>query len=88
MYYVDWCPHCVSTKPHFKSLMDQHNNSKIGGKTVRIEMVDCEKNPEKAEAAGVEGYPTIKLENNGSTQNYEGERTKKGFLSWLKSKLS
>ena len=87
MYYVDWCPHCVSTKPHFKQLMN-HNNENINGKVLKIKMVNCEKYPKLAEAAGVEGYPTIQLMLNGKRHTYEGERTKTGFMGYIKNMLS
>ena len=87
MYYVDWCPHCVSTKPHFQKLM-AHNNENINGKVLKVAMVNCEKNPELAEAAGVEGYPTIQLELNAKRHNYDGERTEAGFMSYIKNMLS
>ena len=84
MYYVNWCPHCVNTKPHFKKIL---GDKKINGKNVHITMVDCEKNPELAEQANVESYPTIKFSNNGEEVDYNGERTEQGFMSWLKEKL-
>ena len=87
LFYVDWCPHCVSTKPHFQKLM-AHNNENINGKVLKVAMVNCEKNPELAEAAGVEGYPTIQLELNGKRHNYDGERTEAGFMSYIKNMLS
>lgn len=84
MYYVDWCPHCVSTKPHFKNLM---NNKELKNLPVKVSMVNCEENPKEAERAGVESYPTIKLEKNNKMEDYPGERTVKGMLNWLKKKL-
>jgi len=65
-----------------------HNNKNINGKVLKVAMVNCEKNPELAEAAGVEGYPTIQFELNGKRHNYEGERTESGFMSYIKNMLS
>ena len=84
MYYVDWCPHCVEAKPHFEKLV---GNKTILGKNVNIEMVDCEKEVEKAAKANIKTYPTIKLNNNGNVIDYKGERNERGIMSWLKRQL-
>ena len=81
MYYVDWCGHCKTTKPEFEKLMKNHKT--ISGRTIIYEKIDCEKSPDKAEKAGVESYPTIKLNN----KVYEGERTVKGFVTFIKSNI-
>lgn len=46
MYGTDWCPHCQAQKELF-------------GRSFRnIIYINCDKAPEKCDAAGVEGYPT------------------------------
>ena len=86
MYYADWCPHCTAAKPEFQSLMK--NTQNINGKAIKFVMVDCEKNPEKAEAANVQGFPTFILENDGETEVYPGERSQSGFKKFLSNMLS
>ena len=86
MYYADWCPHCIAAKPEFKSLMS--NTKNVNGKAIKFVMVDCEKNPEKAEAANVQGFPTFILENDGETEVYPGERSQAGFKNFLSQMLS
>ena len=56
-------------------------------KTLNIVMVDCEKNPELAEKAGVEGYPTFIYEEGDKKEVYNGERNEMGFLGYLKEKI-
>ena len=86
MYYADWCPHCQAAKPEFNKIM-KYNNKKYGSKTLNIVMIDCEKNPELAEQAGVEGYPTFIYQSGDSKEVYNGERNEMGFLGYLKEKI-
>ena len=59
MYGTEWCPHCQNQKALFGSSFDF------------IDYVDCDKNRAACVAAGVEGYPTWKI--NG--ENYAGEQS-------------
>ena len=84
MYYVDWCPHCHSAKPEFEKLGATQT---IGGKTVRFEAIEAEKNPEKV-LEKVSGYPAIRFyDAEGTMTEYSGERTHDGFQSFLQEKL-
>ncbi len=82
MFGVDWCPHCVSTKPEFEKL---GSTQTIGGKTIQIVYVDPEKNPEAAKGFAVDGYPTLILQTGGSQKKYSGPRTADGFLKFLEA---
>jgi len=88
MYYVDWCPHCVSTKPEFNKFMQKYNNENINGKLVKINMINCTDDSSEAEKEGVTGYPTIRYTVNGIDSDFNGERSEKGFLNYLKHLLS
>jgi thiol-disulfide isomerase/thioredoxin len=83
LYHVKWCGHCKTTKPEFDKLVNDDRYKTINGKTIIYEKIDCEESPDRAEKAGVEGYPTIKL----NDKIYEGERTVEGFLTFLKSNI-
>lgn len=83
MFGVDWCPHCVSTKPEFEKL---GSTQTIGGKKIQFVYVDPEKNPEAAKGFDVDGYPTLILQKaDGSQKKYSGPRTSDGFLQFLGS---
>ena len=88
MFYVDWCGHCKTTKPHFKSFKDSNDGTQINGKDIKIEMINCEENEvnaKLAESMNVEGYPTILADINGNISNFNyGNRTEDNFLLWLK----
>jgi len=82
MYYVDWCPHCVNAKPHFKKLM---NHKKINNHKIKYHMIDCEKNPKLAEQANIDGYPTLILNDH---KKYNGERDYNKFLHFLHKNIN
>ena len=85
MFGVDWCPHCVSTKPEFEAL---GSTQTIGGKTVNIVMVNPEKEPEKATGFEISGYPTLILQKaDGTKTPYSGPRTTPEFRRFLESSV-
>jgi len=59
MYGTEWCPHCQNQKKAFGSAFKE------------INYVDCDKDRNACEQAGVQGYPTWNI--NG--QNYPGEQS-------------
>ena len=90
LFYADWCPHCVKFKPDYKRAMSELNN-KVNkkGKKLRLEMVDCDANKTIAKKHNVAGFPTVKIFNDdGTTDDYEGERTFIGIQNYLLSSSS
>tara|TARA_B110000261_G_C12971711_1_gene312773 strand:+ start:361 stop:681 length:321 start_codon:yes stop_codon:yes gene_type:complete len=89
MFYVDWCGYCTKAKPGFTEFMNQHNDSQVNGKNVKIEMINCEENDENAQLASefnVKGYPTIIAVVDGNNHSYDdGDKTASGFGSWMQS---
>ena len=87
LYYADWCPHCKAVKPVFQS-MKQESPLKIKDKMVFIEMAEADKDAAKIKAAGIKGFPTIKLQNeSGSILEFDGDRSDAGIRSWLSQNL-
>ena len=85
MYYADWCGHCKTTKPEFKKL---GKSQKVNGKTVAIEMVNADSNPQDVEKAGVEGFPTIHIvHKNGRRTEFQGNRTASNFKKFMKDHI-
>ena len=82
MYGVDWCPHCVTSKPQFLAIGPTQT---IGGKTVTFELINPEKTPEAVKGKEIHGFPTFHLyRGDGSlVKEYEGPRTKDGILKFL-----
>jgi len=83
-FYADWCPHCVSFKPDYKKTMSELNGKDYKGKTLRFVMVDCDKYKTLAKEHNVSGFPTVKILNdNGSSVEYDGERSYEGLSSYF-----
>jgi glutaredoxin len=85
MFGVDWCPHCVSAKPEFESL---GSSMTIGETSVALQVVNPEKEPEKAKGYSIDGYPTMVLETGGKKLKYGGPRNKAGFLQFLQENFA
>ena len=75
LYYADWCPHCHDMMSDWNKLGKQHKGIKI------------EKFEEKETNFKVDGFPTIIFRDGSKVEKYEGERTKKAIVSYLKNKL-
>ena len=58
MYGTEWCSHCKNQKELF------------GASFQYVNYIDCDKKREECSSAGVQGYPTWRI--NG--QNYPGEQ--------------
>ena len=87
MYYADWCPHCQKIKPEFKQFMG-NGSVNVNGSNVRVDMVQPEKEPEKAKGVDVKGYPTFLYSDaNGRVVEYGGPRTSDGFMEFLKTQI-
>ena len=59
MYGTEWCPHCKNQKKLF------------GNSFQYINYIDCDENRQECLSAGVQGYPTWKI----NEQNYPGEQS-------------
>jgi thiol-disulfide isomerase/thioredoxin len=72
LYYADWCGHCQAMKPEWQKVVGKLKDSgKINIADVKSEVIDqLEHKPQ------IEGFPTIKIYNNGKeTAKFEDERS-------------
>ena len=86
LFYVDWCPHCVSTKPVWSRLVQEKNNTQVNGKNVTVSSCNCEGSEVEQETArdnNIQGYPTIKCIKNGEIVDYSGPRDFDALSSWV-----
>ena len=87
MFYADWCGHCKKLKPIWDETAKEVNEAE--GSSVKMIKVNCgEPNKNETHKAimkkyEISGYPTIKLIEGTKVTEYEGERSKKGMLSFL-----
>lgn len=87
LYYAKWCPHCKSIAPVF-SKWSKAGSVKIGGKTVFLTMLEADEDAAKMKGKPVKGFPTFLLEKaNGQIVEFDGERTPKGWKTWLAANL-
>lgn len=60
----------------------------VNGKAVKVDMVQPEKEPEKAKGVNVKGYPTfIYTDAAGKVVEYSGPRDPDGWLAFLKEQV-
>jgi len=86
LFYVEWCPHCVSAKPEIAKLTKEIDGKEVNNVTVNVRANNCEDSEvEQAFARdnNVEGYPTIKLVKNNEVVDYNGPRTKEGLMKFI-----
>ncbi len=83
MFGVDWCPHCVSAKPHFEKLKET-----IGDR-VNIVHVNPEKDAAAASGFQIDGYPTFYMAKDGQApRKYSGGRKHADFQAWLQNETA
>ena len=71
LYYAEWCGHCNNMKPEWRKVVDKMSKSK----NVNVADVESSHIGELAEQPKVEGFPTIKMYNNGKeVANFQDER--------------
>lgn len=88
LFYVDWCPHCVSSKPEFAKVVQQMNNQNVNGKNVKVQACNCEGSEVEQQVAkdnNIQGYPTIKLIKNSEVLDYNGNRNANDMMEFVKS---
>ena len=86
MYHTEWCGYCKKAMPEFKKLKE-YDGQIINDSILHVNIVDCDEETELAEKENITSFPTIKLEHKSKTHEYEGERTFKGFMDFLKKKM-
>ena len=84
LLYADWCPHCKNVKPLFEQFMG-NGSVTINGKKVKCEMIQPEKEPERAKGFNVSGYPTFLYSDAaGKIVEFQGPRTAQAWTEFLK----
>jgi thiol-disulfide isomerase/thioredoxin len=72
LYYAEWCGHCKTMKPEWKKAVDNVSNNKD---TINVAEIESSHIGNLSEPPNVDGYPTIKMYNNGKeVAKFEDER--------------
>ncbi len=56
MFYAPWCPHCTHFLPVYHELAYNHTQNGLNA-TIRLGLVNCEKESYLCERWGIDGYP-------------------------------
>ena len=78
LYFMKGCPHCVEFEPEWEKF-----SKKAPGLKVTAQQYEA-RAPE-TKAAGVSSFPTIKINANGKTETYDGDRTADALITKVKS---
>ena len=90
-FYVDWCPHCVSSKPEWSKLVNEMNNKNVNGKNIKVVANNCEGTPiekEYAQESNVEGYPSIKIVKKNNVEDYNGARDAESLKNHINNNVN
>jgi len=90
-FYATWCPYCKTAKPEWEKVKKEYENKTINGYKVIFIDVDCStpnnETNKLMDKYHVEGFPTIKLNKNGSQVNYDAKVTSSHLIEFLKTAL-
>ena len=86
-FYTSWCPYSQEAKPKVESLKDLVVDYTYGGKTIIVEMVNCDVDKKKCELYKVDAYPSYKLETSSKLYTYDGPAEVSVFKQFLISAL-
>lgn len=86
LFHAPWCGHCKKLMPEWDAASKAVKESE-GVSMMKVECGSPQENKSHAalmESYSIQGYPTIKVFENGkATGDYEGDRSKSGLLSAL-----
>jgi|SaaInlStandDraft_7_1057024.scaffolds.fasta_scaffold54677_3 thiol-disulfide isomerase/thioredoxin len=83
MCYADWCHNCTELKPIFTKLVRTQPLPSI--QFAMVEEKEQGTSEYKKYLEGLEGYPTIKVINNGLSSEYRGPRERQSILTYAKT---
>jgi len=90
-FYANWCPYCKSAKPEWEKVKKEYENKTINGYKVIFVDVDCttpnNESTKLMDNYNVEGFPTIKLNKNGTQISYDAKVTYDHLTEFLKTTL-
>lgn len=89
-FYAPWCPWSKKAKPHWDRFEEDMRRypSTFGGHTVRLEIIDSDRDPDTVKRFHVTAYPSFKLESiDGITYDYPGHPSADGFRDFLAKHL-
>jgi hypothetical protein len=86
-FYTNWCPYSQEAKPNVESLRDYLVDYTYGGKTIQVELVNCDVDKKKCELYKIDAYPSYKLETSSTVYTYDGPAELSVFKEFFISAL-
>jgi len=86
-FYTGWCPYSQEAKPKVESLRDYVVDYTYGGKSINVELVNCDVDKHTCQFYKVDAYPTYKLETSSNVYTYDGPPEVSVFKEFLVSAL-
>lgn len=88
-FYTTWCPHCKTARPEWDRFKENINaNGHSSGVKINFIEVDCEQDTSTAEKFNVAGYPTIKINYNDNSVEYDAKPEQDTLHQFLDSVLN
>lgn len=75
LFHHPSCGHCQAFKPAWEEIKKQVS--------IITNDINCEENPDKCTAYGIEGYPTIILEKGGKRKEFNNKRTVENVVKFI-----
>ena len=84
MFYAPWCGHCKKFLPAWDTFADDVNPTALPDQ-LRIAKVDCVADTAVCSAAGVQGYPTLRMFIDGkpAAEEYTGGRSSEALAHYV-----
>lgn len=82
LFYTNWCKHSINFLPVWEKLSKVIKSNKIN-----LIKIECSDRKDMCKQFNVKQYPTVKLFYNKSIYDFNGERSVKNLISFLKKNI-
>lgn len=83
LYHANWCGHCVNFMPIWNKMSSNIKNQK----NINFVAYDDKVINNMSNKPNIQGYPTIRIDINGKSEEYKGTRTENDIFKYIINKL-
>jgi thiol-disulfide isomerase/thioredoxin len=92
-FNVDWCPHCKTALPEWKTFVSQYNGKVINGYLIKCKDVNCTKDSDPEiitmiQKYNIDSYPTVKMLKGKEIINFESKITSTALDRFVNTMLT